>query len=115
MNFKNDLIIDNVSMVPSFVSDPIQCNRDLHIAIQAVVSAESSIVGVINIEASLDEADFQKTPTNWVLVPTLTANITGNGVTHFSVSNFAFNWIRLSYVKTSGSATMNARVNKKGF
>ena len=103
-------------------------------SIQAVVSSGSTARGYLKIQVSNDivplkpVAAVANTPigqpvgsdpggnvVNWTDYANSRISVSGDGSHVINInSNIGFNWIRLVYVKISGSGTLNAVFNGKG-
>ncbi len=107
---RNQNIDAAVSIGASVNGTAVRVDRQFEgFALQAVVSASSSPVGSIKLQASIDTGD---TATNWADIGGTTAAITGDGVTMWSIGRHHFKWIRTVYTRTSGSATMTTTLNE---
>lgn len=118
MDVNNFKIFDAVAMTADRVSSPVNANQYGLVDFQAVWTG--SPVGNLYVQTSNDVG--QTLPdgtvtglTNWT---TYTGSVQAAGG---SAGDFAwyiwaagFKWARLAYTFTSGSGTLNARVNEKG-
>jgi hypothetical protein len=66
--------------------------------------------GEIKLEASIDNTS---TPTNWVQVSGSAVTITGADEVLWNMTNASYKWIRVKYVRTSGTGTLNVNYNVK--
>ena len=114
----NFQIFTNASMVGDLHSLPVNANQYGLVDIQAVWTGAP--VGSLFIETSNDvgitEVDGTViNVTNWTTY-TGSATATGGSAGNFAWHIWAtgFKWVRLSYTFTSGTGTLNARVNQKG-
>lgn len=103
-------------------------------SIQAVVTSGSTARGYLKVQVSDDivplkpEAAVANTPisqpvgsdpagnvTNWTDYANSRISVSGNGSHVINInSNVSFQWIRLVYIKISGSGTLNANFIGKG-
>lgn len=77
-----------------------------------------SPVGTLKVQVSddryLNEYNAVQTPTNWTdLVDSSTAIAAAGDIT-YNVDTAYYNWIRFVYTRSSGSGTLDGRVNLKG-
>lgn len=77
-------------------------------AVQAVISSGSSPVGTLKMQASLDPT----APTNWGDIPDTVTAVSADGTTIWSFEKSHFTWVRVVYTRTSGSGTLNTRINE---
>lgn len=79
-----------------------------NIGVQVNWSAGSSPVGVIQVQASLDGVNFDALDFGSVI------NITGNsGSLLININQIPYNQIRVQYIKTSGSGTLDVYMTAK--
>ncbi len=78
-------------------------------AMSAKVSAGSSPIGSLKMQASIEA---NPTSTDWADIADTATAVTADGITiwNFDVSHFL--WVRVVYTRTSGSATLNTRLNE---
>lgn len=111
------------SLGSTFTSDPCPIHSANHVSISAIVSGASSPVGTFTLECSNDKtgpvssayrsSDQALTPGNFVTIDGSSEAISGNGTTIWNLQNVGFNWVRLVYTRTSGSATLDADITLK--
>jgi hypothetical protein len=81
----------------------------LHAAIGAVHAVfTGSPTGTIKIQSSIDGV-------NWTDITGSSRSITAAGDIMWNLNNIGFNYFRLVYIATSGTGTLNAWSNFKGF
>lgn len=111
-------IMTAVSMAASANSIVIELKQECLYAIQAVWTG--SPVGDFTVETSCDAgpinpATGQPTITNWTLYTGSTLAAGGStGSFVWRIRGAPDRWARLKYTRTSGSGTVDARVNEKG-
>lgn len=110
-------IVTNASMaitinVQSGTSVPVNVDECVSFSIQAIYTG--SPLGTIKIQCSNDSVSpVNGIPTNWTDVTDSAAGISAAGTYVLNVEFPAYSWIQLVYTPTSGSGTMNARINAK--
>jgi len=85
-------------------------------ALQINVSA--GITGQLYVEASNDRVDNvkQEQPSNWYDLGISLAPLTGSAENYLiDFQCFGFNWLRVRYAHTSGSATITATISAKEY
>lgn len=78
-------------------------------AIQIVVSNATTPVGSLALQASCDPGP---TPTNFGDIPDTATAISAAGTVIFHFEKAHFTAVRTKYVRTSGAATINSRINE---
>ncbi len=104
----------NMATAGAQSSTPVNVMYMDDIAVQIIVSASSSPVGNLTIEASLDYAQTPFNPAaagNWVVISTTA--LSADGSTLVQIQPQAVPWIRLTYTKGSGTGTLNAYISGK--
>lgn len=118
---KNNLLkfqtVINGSMAGSLTSAVTNIEFLDNIGIQAIWSSGSTPVGTLQVEISIDYAQDTfgnvTNPGTWTSLTT-TASVSGNtGNVYFDINQISSPWIRLTYVRASGSGTLNAYVTGK--
>jgi hypothetical protein len=94
------------------LSEAINIENYVIAAIQAVVSSGTLPVGDLILQASCD--DDPDAITNWTDISGSTQGVTADGTFLWNESLAGYSWIRLFYDRTSGSGTLNARMQLKG-
>jgi len=75
-------------------------------SIEAVVTAASSLNGTLKIQVSVSG-------NNWSDLTGSTLTLTTDGTSIYSISEVAYNYVRLVWTRTGGSGTLNATVSRK--
>lgn len=118
MEVDNFAVFTNVAMTADRFSSPVDANQYGLVDLQAVWTGAP--VGTLYVQTSNDVG--QTLPdgtvggiTNWTTY-TGSATAAGGAAGDFAWHIWAtgFKWVRLAYLFTSGSGTLNARVNQKG-
>lgn len=97
----------NQSMGATFNTDSVETKEAKTIAIQATWSGGGSPVGNMEIQGSLDNVNFTRIQGTVIAV---SGNSGSNG---WNIQNLGFAYIRLRYVRTSGTATVNVKIAGK--
>jgi len=117
-NIDNFAIFTNAAMTGNLASKPVDSALYGLVSIQAIWTGSpvgnffietSNDVGVLNPDGSVGGLVNWTTYTGSLLVA---GGVAGNWFWH--IEDAGFKWVRLSYAFTSGSGTLNARVNQKG-
>lgn len=103
--FQNIKYFDTQSLSASVNGSAIDIQGCNHVSFIADVSASSSPVGTLKIQLSNDQ-------NTWV-DSSSTYSVTGDIATRLAQSNIGDRYCRLVYVRTSGTATLNASVSAK--
>lgn len=111
-NQKNTAIVTEGDMSGSLTSTPINLDHIKMYAIQAVVSSGTSPSGALTLEASCDPSNT--TPSTWTEIGNTSQTVTADGSFLWNVENAGYNWVRLVYTRTSGSGTLDTRIQIKG-
>lgn len=113
MRFDPVLIINAGDMSQaSITSAIIDLNQTECFAIQSVYSG--SPVGSLTISGSCDIATSASGVSNWTALPNPVA-ISAAGSNLQSFSNVGFRWLKVVYLKTSGTGALSATFNGQGF
>lgn len=92
----------------SFNSDKGNVTNARGYSIQAVWTGGGSPVGTMSLQASTDG-------TNWSDISTSTLSVSGNsGNNIFNVKDVYYNFVRLVYTRTSGTANVSITLISKG-
>jgi hypothetical protein len=105
----NREIITAQSMGASFNSDPVYVGGAPGFSIQAVTSSSSSPVGTFKLQASNDLQTGSVT--NYTDIPDSDIAVSGDAVDMWDVMDHQYKWVRVVYTRTSGTATVSARIN----
>lgn len=90
--------VPSFSMGTDYVSPAIDVTQARSIYIQVPVTLASSLSGTLSIEASADQI-------NWLQLGTLAVSVSTNGVNAFDISTTGAPFMRVKWVRTTGSAT----------
>ena len=107
MRESNKSIWSDGSLGASGESDAFELRHLRGYAVQAVYTGAP--VGTLTLQVSNDNSS----PTNWTDASSESISAAGSTVFNHQVPQYKF--IRLKYVRTSGTGTINARVHAKGF
>lgn len=103
----NQEFVTNQSMAATFNSPSYEVKEVKTLAIQAVWSGGGSPVGNIELQGSLDDITFTR-------IQGSVLSVDGNsGSNAWNVQDVGYPYIRVLYVRTSGSATMNIKISGK--
>lgn len=102
-------IVINGNMTLTIHSIPTNLDTAASYAVQAIFTGTPS--GILQLEGSNDNDDV--TPTNWTIITDSIQNITASGSYLVNVEFPVYCWVRLSYIPTAGSGTLNAKINAK--
>lgn len=103
-------ILTAQSMAASFSSSAIDASLVDLVSIQAVWAGGGAPNGTFSVEVSNDDLS---PPTNWSAYPGSAVVIAADGDLAYNVANYGFKWIRLRYVRTGGTGTLNASLVSK--
>lgn len=109
----NKLLMNAVSLGASVNSSAYRIENFTHVALQAVITGASSLNGAFKLQGSCDNPDASA-PTNWSDITSSSATVTADGDVLWNIVDPSYNWIRVVYTRTGGSATVSVRVNAKG-
>lgn len=77
-----------------------------------------SPVGTLSVEVSDDAYqnmdNAPQTPTNWTVLANSSQSISAAGDITYNVNLAFYNWVRFRYTFSSGTGTINGRINLKG-
>lgn len=103
----NNHIVQDASMGATVTSESIPLNTIISFCVQIVWSAGSTPMGVTYLEASNDN-------TNWTQVTDSVLAVSGNtGSNMVNVEKSAYGYVRVVYLRSSGSGILNVTVNGK--
>lgn len=105
----NIQIITNGDMSGNLSSIPTNLDTSASYAIQAIFTG--SPLGTLQLQGSNDNDDV--TPTNWTTITDSIQSISAAGSYLVNVEFPVYCWVRLTYTRTSGSGTLNAKINAK--
>jgi hypothetical protein len=114
MRIQNDALWTNQAMgVATITTAPQPLDHIYGFAIQVVWTGTP--VGNFSLEASCDAPTDGTLPVNWGTLPSSSIPAGGAaGAQIYNVSESFYKWIRIKYVGSGSSGTVNARVNIKG-
>ena len=96
----------NASMASTLVSEPISLNNMLHTSVHCVWSGAPT--GDLFYEISGDIGE----PTNWEVYDS--ATVSGSGTQYWVDRNVPYMWLRVRYVPSAGTGTLDADIITKG-
>lgn len=110
MALRNFVIDSAVSIGASANGAAVSVDKNVSgFCVAGVVSAGSSPVGVLKLQASIDTGS---SPTNWADTG-LSFSISADGTVIFNVAqDHNYKWVRTVYTRTSGSGTLNTTFNE---
>lgn len=73
-----------------------------------------SLVVEVSCDPYLNDYNGQQTPTNWTTLADSSTSISAAGDVMYNVNLSFYNWVRFKYVFTSGTGSINGRMNLKG-
>lgn len=103
----NIQLVDAQSMGSSITSSSLNIQEAISYAVQAVWSAGATPVGTFDLQGSNDDSNF----TSLLDSPAAVSGNTGSII--INVEKHAYGFIRIVYTRTSGSGTLNVKVNAK--
>lgn len=116
MSAYNYKVYDAASMGASVNSNCVNVALVDLAGIQAVWAGGGSPVGTFTLQVSNDDvapgpaANLCANVVNWSTYSNSAVAISADGDLAYNISNLAYRWIRISYARTSGTATVNANV-----
>jgi len=120
MRVVNELIFNAVDGSISQTSAPLIVDHSWGFAIQLVITG--TVAGTVKLQGSCDpgpNANFQAANDPYIVDWTDIANsslpVTGAGTLTYDVVKTAYPWVRVVYTASSGTGTITARFNAKGF
>lgn len=118
MQYLNKVFVTAQSLGADFTSDPIQIEQYFGYAITAVCTGASAD-GTIKLQGSVDPAQnplgSTPTPVTFVDIGGSTGTISGATNVLYNVSNVYYNWVRLVFTRSSGTGSITATINAKGY
>lgn len=115
MKRHNFEIFSSDDLSGNLTSEPISLFNIYGFSIQLVYTGSPN--GAFVLEGSNDASfDNQKNtpPTNWTELSGTTATIIAAGSYIYNYSLVPFNWVRVKWTFSSGSGSLNGRINIKG-
>lgn len=108
----NVQIVTNGDMTTTINSTPMNLDEVVSYSIQAVFTG--SPAGTLQLQSSDDIVNVTGTgPTNWTIITDSINGISAAGSYTINVEFPAYSWVRLQYIPSAGSGTLNARINAK--
>lgn len=114
MKILNELLINAGDMSGDITSAAQQLDYTIGFSVQLVFAG--SPVGTFKLQSSCDPSVYPAAPTNWDDITSSSQAISaaGSGTYNFNQTP-GFKYVRAVYTRTSGTGTLNARINTKGF
>jgi hypothetical protein len=116
----NEVIFAAADASVTQTSAPLIVDHSWGYAIQAVFTGTTT--GTLKLQGSCDpgpNANFQAANdpyvVDWTDIANSGAPVTGAGTVTYDVVKTAYPWVRLVYTPASGTGTITARFNAKGF
>lgn len=120
MRFLNQVAISGGSVATSINSTAF--DGSYLVKASALATFTGTPAGTIELQASNDDAPYTGndaalfTPTNWVIIPNTSQAISGSGSVLIPAVDICYQYIRVSFIATGGSAgTVNVRLKTLGF
>ena len=113
MKVNNYLMVENGDMSEDIFSSPVELEYSVTFAIQLKVSSSATLTGTFSIQASCDPVSDR--PVNWTTLTDHDFSISGDGTGIFNIENCGYSWVRVIFASSTGSGTLNVRINRKGF
>lgn len=108
----NESIVTAGNMNADITSIAKNIDESVSYSVQAVFTG--SPVGSIELQGSNDvETSSANPPSNWTTITDSITAVTEAGSYLINVEFPAYSWVRLVYTFTSGTGTLNARINAK--
>lgn len=113
-------LVQNEDMTGAVTSEPVNLISIYSYSIQAYWAGGANPSGLFYLQGSNDPGDdgsgqAVSDPVNWTIVGGSPVPINGTpGSITYDVASCGYRWVRLQYVPTSGSATINVTLNVKG-
>lgn len=107
----NDSLLTGGSMAADVCSTPLQINNFTGYSLQAKVvgaTAEGSIL----LQAS-DDNIAPAGIVNWIDIANSTVSVSGSGITFYNTSDAFYKYVKLCYIRTSGTGTLDVIYNVK--
>ena len=107
-NNKNEAVTQittNGSLGANFTSDTISTGRNDLVGIQIIFSG-SSPTGTFTLQASIDGS-------TWTTISGSSIAVSADGDVFYSISDMTYPYVRVNYVRTSGTATVNIYTYKR--
>lgn len=106
-NFSNTCpYFDTGTISTNYTSNPFRVGDFDRFAVQFALTG--TLAGTIKLQASIDDL-------NYVDIPDSIISVNGADVFLVSIAYFAYKYVRVVYTRTSGSGTINAKINLINF
>lgn len=120
MRVVNEVIFNALDGSVNQTSVPLIVDHSWGYAIQLVITG--TVAGTVKLQGSCDpgpNANFQAAndtqAVNWTDIANSSLPITGAGTLTYDVVKTAYPFVRVVYTASSGTGTISARFNAKGF
>lgn len=100
--------LNGQSLGTSFISNSFPVSYHDRFAIQIRITGASALSGTLKMQVSINNTTF-------VDVSEATFSIRGNDDFIISVTQFAYRFVRLEYIRNAGTASLNAEINTVNF
>lgn len=95
-------------------SGAVPTENVLQCSVVAVLTGTSP-TGTLKLQASNDAIFLPNAPVNWVDIPSASASVTGTGTWIVPKTEVCYQYVRLVWVKSSGTGTITANIKTIGF
>lgn len=106
-------IMTNASLGASVNSSVVDLNQINLLSVQAIWTGGTA-AGTLNIQVSNDNVQKISDITNWTDYTGSSTTIAGAGDILYNMTFAGYRWMRLHFVRTSGTGTINATMSGKG-
>lgn len=121
MRSLNESILTNGNAAGDLASSVVSLEYQLGCSIQATMTGAP--VGTLKLQGSNDFGTIQPAGpdnggagvVNWTDIADSSGPVTGAGTFSWNYNGVFYKWIRVVYTFTSGTGTINIRINTKGF
>jgi hypothetical protein len=120
MRVVNEIILQPSDASVNQTSLPAVTDHSWGYAVQVIVTGTAA--GTVKLQGSCDpgpNANFQAandtTVINWTDIANSSQPVTGAGTVTYDVVKTAYPWVRVVYTASSGTGTIAAHFNAKGF
>lgn len=103
-------IVTNGDMTTTINSSPVNLDSIVSYSLQAIFTGTPT--GTLQLQAS-DDVPLDYNPVNWTIITDTISGVTTAGTYTVNVEQPAYSWVRLQYIPTGSSGTLNARINAK--
>lgn len=110
MSMRNYVVDAALSLGASVDSTPVSVDKNPRgFALAAVITSASSLNGVLKLQGSIDVGS---SPSNWGDIPNSSQSVSDNGTTIWNCDTQNYRWVKVSYARTGGSASMAVTFNE---